>query len=111
MLPKGKANLHPTLLSTQHSEQRQAERGITDTEIEYVMQYGTRLWRAGVLHVFLRRRDIPKPDRRRYDRLEGIVILLDSKGGTIITTYHGCRRTGLKAIRCKPKFGRRQPLL
>ena len=108
---KGKNDLHPTPISTQHSEQRQAERGIADAQLDYVMEHGTRLWRAGALHVFLRKRDIPSQDRRMYGKLEGIVVLLDPKGGTIITTYRGSRRTGLKSIRCKPKFCRPQRLM
>ena len=97
-------------IQTAHVTRRMAQRRLNEHEIEYVMLYGTRYRRAGVLHFYLRKKDIPSADRRfdQYSRLEGTVVLLDSRNGVaIITAYRNRRPEALKAIRRKTKYNRK----
>jgi hypothetical protein len=96
---------------TDHVIWRMAQRHFSMHEIEYVMQYGVKYRRAGVLHCYLRRKDIPPCDRRhsRYSRLEGLTVLLDSQSGEkLITAYRNRGKNALKAIRCKAKFNKKR---
>lgn len=97
-------------LQTAHGARRMAQRRLNEAEIEYVMLHGARYRRAGVLHFYLRKKDIPTADRRfdQYSRLEGTVVLLDSRNGTVmITAYRNRRPQALKAIRRKTKYNRK----
>lgn len=90
---------------TDHSKRRSAQRGLTDAEIEYVLEHGSRFHRAGALIYYLRERDLP-PDDRCLDwaaRLVGTALVLDRDGCTLLTTWRN-RRKGLKAIRKKPVY-------
>lgn len=90
---------------TLHSERQIARRGLTPVQVAYVLTYGQRLHRAGVLICFLRQRDIPIWDRANPEaaRLEGVAVVLSKDGGTVITVWRNARR-GLKNIRRKPKY-------
>lgn len=68
---------------------RMAQRNLSAEAIEYTVKYGQRYHNAGALHCFLGKKDIPKCDRKhdQVRRLEGTVVLLDSKSGTVITVY------------------------
>lgn len=95
---------------TAHGTRRMAQRRLNEAEIEYVMLHGVRYRRAGVLHFYLRKKDIPTADRRfdQYSRLEGTVVLVDSRNGTVmITAYRNRRPQALKAIRRKAKYNRK----
>ena len=57
-----------------------------------------------------RKKDIPPNDQRlsQYSRLEGTVVLLDSRSGSrIITAYRNRSKHALKAIRWKAKYDRK----
>jgi len=100
---------HPPFHTT-HGKWRMAQRRLNEAEIEYVMLHGVRYRRAGVLHFYLRKKDIPTADRRfdQYSRLEGTVVLLDSRNGAVmITAYRNRRPQALKAIRRKAKYNRK----
>ena len=73
------------------------------------MLHGLKYHSAGVLHYYLRRKDIPESDRcySQYSRLEGTTVLLDSySGAEIITVYRNRSKHALKAIRRKAKYDR-----
>jgi hypothetical protein len=90
---------------TGHSRKRMSQRGLSLNDVEYVVRNGTRYRKAGVIHCFLRRKDIPADDRRddSLRRLEGTTVLLDARHGQeVITTYRN--RNALSKIRAKPKY-------
>jgi hypothetical protein len=96
---------HATLHFTVHSHKRMSQRGLSQRDVEYVVRNGTRYRKAGVIHCFLRKKDIPAGDRRddALRRLEGTTVLLDPlKGEEVITTYRN--RNALSKIRAKPKY-------
>ena len=91
-----------------HAIQRMAQRNLTYSEIEYVCHYGQRLHRAGVVHYYLGKRDIPAPDRRdaRIQKLEGTTVLMGGEHlDEVVTVYRN--KNGTKNLRSKAKFNRR----
>ena len=88
---------------TAHSSVRAAQRGLSDDEIEYVYQFGSRYHCGGALIFYLRRQDLPDTDRRYYwaAQLIGTAVVLSLDDGAIITVWRN-RRTGLKRIRTWP---------
>jgi hypothetical protein len=97
------------IVYTNHVRERQAQRNLTTQELEFVMFYGRRYYRAGVVHIFLGRRDIPQ-DRvtyKKFAHLEGTIVLYEREGTTItvVTAYRD--RNGCKDIRKKKKYDRR----
>ncbi len=95
----------PRINVTFHARQRMAQRNLNKEEIRFVLQYGQRYYKEGIIHVFLGARDIPDDLYNRYGRLEGTVILV-SPSGTIITVYRN-RKDGARKIRRKRKEARR----
>jgi hypothetical protein len=98
---------------TRHGTLRMAQRHLSPDEVQYVISHGVKYWSAGVLHRYLRKKDIPESDRRysKYSRLEGTAVLLDSHSGeVIITVYRNRGKDALKAIRRKSKYNARQRL-
>lgn len=93
---------------TYHAQCRQAARNVSETDIAFVWQYGQRIRCAGVLHVFLGRRNIPadKVTQKRFSHLEGTVLIVDDTGAdaVLITVYRN--RQALKHIRSKAKADR-----
>jgi hypothetical protein len=102
----------PYFETTPHAEQRMAQRNLSDESIRFVLQYGQRYYKEGIIQVFLGTRDIPNDFRKQYGRLEGTVVLV-SPSSTIITVYRN-RKGGVQNIRRKKKQARkaerRQPL-
>src|SRR5258705_1946590 len=98
-----------TLRSSEHAVVRQAQRNLSQQDIDFVIAYGQQLYSGGALHVFLRRRDIPndKSIYRQFARLEGttLVIAQENERLLLITAYRN--RHGLKAIRIKAKYDNR----
>lgn len=95
------------LIFPPHADWRAASRGLNETDIEYILLHGQRIHRDGALFYFLRRRDIPRPDRanQRWARLEGSAVVINQERGMVITVWRN-RRRGLKVIRRKPDFER-----
>ena len=93
------------LRHSQHSAMRAAQRGLSDDEIEYVYQFASRYRRAGATIYFLRRQDVPLPDRRRdfAARLVGTALICDPDSYMLLTTWRD-RRSGLKQIRKKEGY-------
>ena len=91
-----------------HAVQRMAQRNLTYSEIEYVCHHGRRVHRAGVVHYYLGRRDIPAPDRRdaRIQKLEGTTVLVGGEASDeVVTVFRN--KNGTKNLRCKDKFNRK----
>jgi len=90
---------------SQHAALRIAQWHLTDEQIEYVMNYGFRLHRAGALIYYLRKRDIPEWDRSddACMRLAGTAVVLTRDGRRLITTWRN-QRNGLKRIKHKSKY-------
>ncbi|NJP05974.1 MAG: DUF4258 domain-containing protein [Chloroflexaceae bacterium] len=96
------------LQRTYHALHRQARRNLSDQDVHFVMQHGRWFRSAGVLHIFLGRRDIPN-DRtihKRFGRLEGTTLVVSEEGDSpvLVTAYRN--RRGLKRIRSKDKYDR-----
>jgi hypothetical protein len=96
------------LRHSQHSAIRAAQRGLSNDEIEYVYQFASRYHRAGALIYYLRRQDLPPPDRCRdfAAHLVGTALICDPDSDVLITAWRD-RRGGLKHIRRKEEY--RQP--
>src|SRR5207244_3542173 len=90
---------------TYHAAKRQAQRNLSDTDVQFVLEHGRHIYSAGALHIFLGRRDIPtdKATYRRFAHLEGTVLVVSETpaGAVLLTAYRN--RRGLKDIRTKPK--------
>jgi hypothetical protein len=97
--------LYPTI----HALHRQAQRNLSDDDIQFVMKHGRRIHCAGALHVFLGWRDIPsdKELARRYGRLEGTVLVLAQAADELVLVTAYRNRRALKAVRAKTKYDRR----
>ena len=95
-----------TIQHTTHSAFRSAQRGLTEDEIEYVYLFASRYHRGGALIYYLRRQDVPLPDRRRdfAMRLVGTALILAKDDRTLLTAWRN-RRNGLKQIRKKKTYG------
>ncbi len=78
-----------------HAQKRCAQRGLRRDDIGYVLRYGTKVYRNGAVHYFLRRRDIPGPDRKTWDRLVGTTVVVAPDLGRVITVYRNRRRMPL----------------
>ena len=85
---------------------RQAQRNLSAQDIDFVAAHGRRFHNGGALHVFLRRRDIPRDKSiyQQFARLEGTILVIreDDTRSVLITAYRN--RNGLKAIRTKAKY-------
>lgn len=85
-----------------HAACRMAQRNLDCKDVDYIMRYGRHYHRAGVIHIHLRRKDIPGDDRAdlAVARLEGATVVADPAGGCIITVWRN-RQDGLRHIRRK----------
>lgn len=95
----------PELTITRHARLRQAQRNLSDEDVAFILEHGRELRNSGVLHVFLGRRDMPDEQTfRRYQHLEGAVLVLDDAHDlpVLITVYRN--RRGLKRIRRQTKY-------
>jgi hypothetical protein len=87
-----------------------AQRNISRSDLEYVLEHGERINRTGITIYVLRKRDILQGDRRKSEitRLEGTVVLTGfSQEGKlyVITIYRN--KGAFKVIRCMAKYDRR----
>jgi hypothetical protein len=84
-----------------------AQRNISLSDLEYVLDHGERIYKTGVPIYVLRKRDIMQSDRKNSEitRLEGTVVLSEHwQDGTleIITIFRN--KGAFKAIRGKAKY-------
>ena len=92
------------LVYSEHAYKRMAQRGIRKEDVEYVYEHGHRVYSGGVLHLFLRKKDIPQIDRRKSKarKLEGTTVLLSSyEDAEVITAYRN--KQALPHLRRKRK--------
>jgi len=97
------------LQTTWHAQVRQAQRNISDDDVQFVLRYGRKVRCAGALHVFLGKRDLPR-DRRlqcRFEHLVGTMLVLCDAGErpVLLTAYRN--RNALRELRRKAKYDRR----
>lgn len=94
------------LSSTYHALSRQAQRNLSAADIDFVVCYGRRIRSAGVLHIFLGKRDFPKERDlvRRFGHLEETTLVVANQEGrpVLITAYRN--RRALRQIRAKTKY-------
>jgi hypothetical protein len=88
------------LTFSEHAQTRMAQRKLSATDVEYVVNHGVRYHNAGGLFRFLGKRNIPD---KGWERLEGSVVLLDSDTETVVITVYRNRTEAAKDIRCKSK--------
>lgn len=87
---------------TSHAYLRCEQRRVPLTDVNLVMKYGTRIHNAGALFCFMRKRDISGDLRPALGgRLEGLTVVLDPGGESVITVHRNKR--GLKDIKRKLK--------
>lgn len=102
--------LRSTLAISKHAILRMAQRNISVSDLEYVLEHGERINRTGVTIYALRKRDILQSDRKRstITRLEGTVVLTGLRRDgrlEVITIYRN--KSAFKVIRSKAKYDRR----
>jgi hypothetical protein len=83
-----------------HAEKRMAQRNVSFEDIDFVLEFGRKLHKAGAVFIFLRKCDIPRKERQVYERLEGTMVVLSRETNTIITVYRN-RQKGLRRARRK----------
>jgi hypothetical protein len=86
---------------SEHALIRMAQRKLSETDVEYIVNHGIRYHNAGCLFRFLGKRNIPDKGK---ERLEGSVVLLDSDTETVVITVYRNRTEAAKDIRCKAKY-------
>jgi hypothetical protein len=84
-----------------HALMRMAQRKLSTTDVEYIVNHGTRYHNAGCLFRFLGRKNIHDKEK---ERLEGSVVLLDSNTEAMVITVYRNRAESAKGIRRKPKY-------
>ena len=94
------------LAPTEHAELRMAQRNVSWSDIEFVLDHGRKLYRNGVIFYFLRRCDIPNGLWQKYGRLEGTTVVYSAQSLEIVTVYRSHRRKGLRRVKRKPNRSR-----
>lgn len=89
------------LTFSEHARIRMAQRKLSVTDVQYIVDHGIRYHNAGGLFRFLGKRNIPD---KGLERLEGSVVLLDSDTETVVITVYRNRTEAAKDIRCKAKY-------
>ena len=84
-----------------HALNRMTQRKLSEDDIEYIVNHGTRHHNAGCLYYFLGKRNILDKGK---ERLEGSVVLLDSDTETTVITVYRNRSEATKGIRRKEKY-------
>jgi hypothetical protein len=95
-----------TIRHTSHAARRQAQRNLSDQDIQFIWEHGRQIRCAGALHVFLGLRDIPldKETYQQFAHLEGATLVINHRSDvlTLVTVYRN--RRGFKKIRHKLKY-------
>ena len=89
------------LTFSEHARTRMAQRKLSVTDVEYIINHGSKYHNAGCLFCFLGRKNILDKDK---ERLEGSVVLLDSETETVVITVYRNRSEATKDIRHKAKY-------
>ncbi len=72
-----------------HAQKRCAQRNLTQDEVDFIITYGRRVRRTGVIFCQLRRRDLPDDleGSHPYYRLVGSTVVLSNCGHHVLTAY------------------------
>ncbi len=94
-----------TFVTTDHAEQRMAQRNLSLDDVLFVLKYGKCYHRAGAMFFYLRGKDIPQRNQRdkRISKLEGATVILSRDAPAILTVYRN-RDRGLRHIKRKAKY-------
>lgn len=94
-----------TFVTTDHAQQRMAQRNLSLDDVLFVLEYGKCYHRAGAMFFYLRGKDIPKKQRKdnRIAQLEGATVILSRDAPAILTVYRN-RDRGLRHIKRKCKY-------
>ncbi len=84
---------------TEHAQLRMAQRGLSVADVRYVLRYGVYYYAGSAVIFFLAETDVPKADRRQYERLVGVAVVT-SYEGTVLTVWRN-RKHGSHHIRAK----------
>lgn len=103
---KERAPIRTLFTYSDHSLRRMPQRNLWQNEIEFVIMYGQEYQSAGVIHHFLRNKDILEHSRMggKFDRLVGTMVLTDPTTGEVKTAYRN--KAALKAAKRKKKYDR-----
>lgn len=90
---------------TAHAHQRMAQRNVSISDIQFILDAGSLLRCAGAVHIHLRHKDVPANLRRddRVTRLVGVTLVLDRTASTLITVWRN-RKRGLRHIQRKTRY-------
>ena len=86
---------------TSHAVKRASQRGINLWDMQMAHKYGKRMYRTGVMFIFLRRKDLPSSIYNCSRKLDGITLLVCPKEDTVITVYRN--KQALQQIKRKGK--------
>lgn len=101
-----------TFVTTDHAEQRMAQRNLSFDDVMFVLKYGKCYHRAGAMFFYLRGKDIPQRRQRdkRISKLEGATVILSRDAPAILTVYRN-RDNGLRHIKRKAKYSQSPEML
>jgi hypothetical protein len=91
---------------TYHAVTRMAQRNLTEADVFFVLRYGQRWHRDGVVFYFLGKCDLPASASCHAQRLEGATVIVEPQAQVIITVYRN--RKALRRIKRKHKQTREQ---
>lgn len=94
---------------TAHGSQRLSQRNLSRQDIEFTLKYGRIEHCAGATVYFLGYRDIPNEYRnlKRFNRLQGTVLIISKKEPILITAYRN--RKGLRKLKKRVDITSRAP--
>ena len=96
---------------SEHAKSQFCKRGLSLDDIKYVCQYGRRFITAGMIHVFLGKRDLPKDHYKidRCARLIGTTVLISSDDKETVTTAYR-NRNSIRKDQKKAKYNRNKQI-
>jgi len=96
--------LHKVLEFSKHATLRAAQRNLSDSDVQYILDHGTELHCGGAVHVFLAKKDILQSDMSNdsITRLIGATLVIDPDEVELYTLYRNS--CGLRDIRKKAKY-------
>ena len=89
---------------TEHFSYRADQRNFSDDQIDFIVEYGRKEHRAGVIFCQMLDKCIPTdlPGNHPYRKLNGVTVVLCACGQLVITAYRNPR--AFKRDRRKPKY-------
>lgn len=88
-------------LHTEHSSKRSHQRGLSDEQLSFAIQYGEETFKQGLIYYTVRDKDLPNDvDPQKRKKFKNLV-LVTSMEGNIITCYKS--RRAHKTIKLKRK--------